>query len=67
MTNSEVVAEALYHRCSNIISDLEFQFAALSPTEPVFDFKENAATPWVDEFDDHIGERHSTGDHQERL
>ena len=37
------------------ISDLELQFAGPSPSEPVFDLKENAATQWADEFDDHSG------------
>ena len=37
------------------ISELELQFAGLSPSEPVFDLKENAATQWADEYDDHIG------------
>ena len=37
------------------ISDLELQFAGPSPSEPVFDLKENAATQWADEFDDRTG------------
>ena len=37
------------------ISELELQFAGPSPSEPVFDFKENAASQWADEFDDHTG------------
>ena len=98
VTNSKVLAEALYRRCSNIsgppfhrhivmnggiakmasayapelvntvlralrqqmlndgwISELELQFAGPSPSEPVFDLKENAANHWADEFDDHTG------------
>ena len=98
VTNSKVLAEALYRRCSNIngpffhrhivmdggtakmasayapefvntmlrglrqqmlddgwISELELQFAGPSPSEPVFDFKDNAATQWADEYDDHTG------------
>ena len=38
------------------ISELELQFAGPSPSEPVFDLKENnAANQWADEFDDHTG------------
>ena len=37
------------------ISELELQFAGPSPSEPVFDLEENAATQWTDEFDDHTG------------
>ena len=98
VTNSKLLAEALYGRCSNIsgpplhrhivmnggiaktasayapelvntvlralrqqmlddgwISELELQFTGRSPSEPVFDLKENAATQWADEFDDHTG------------
>ena len=34
------------------ISELELQFAGPSPTEPVFDIKDESATQWADEFDD---------------
>ena len=37
------------------ISELELQFAGPSPSEPVFDLKENAANQLADEFDDHTG------------
>ena len=37
------------------ISGLELLFAGPSPSEPVFDLKENAATQWADELDDHTG------------
>ena len=100
VTNSKVLAESLYRRCSNISGhtlsqtrcvmnggmaktasayapelvntvlralrqqmlddglDLrveELQIAGPSPSELVFDLKENAATQWADEFDDHTG------------
>ena len=35
------------------ISELELQFAGLSPSEPVFD--QSAAHQWADEFNDHTG------------
>ena len=34
------------------ISELELQFSGPSPSEPVFDIKENAALQWSDEFDE---------------
>ena len=37
------------------ISELELQFAGPSPSEQVFDFKDESATQWADEFDDHTG------------
>ena len=37
------------------ISELELQFAGPSPSEPVFDLKDESATQWVDEFDDLTG------------
>ena len=37
------------------ISELELQFAGASPSEPVFDLKDESATQWTDEFDDHTG------------
>ena len=37
------------------ISELELQFAGPSPSEPVFDLKDESATQWADEFDDHTG------------
>ena len=37
------------------ISELELQFAGLSSSEPVFDLKDELATQWADEFDDHTG------------
>ena len=37
------------------ISELELQFAGPSPSEPVFDLKDESATWWVDEFDDLAG------------
>ena len=37
------------------ISELELQFAGPSPSEPVFDLKDELATQWADEFDDHTG------------
>ena len=37
------------------ISELVLQFAHPSPSEPVFDLKEIAATQWADEIDDHTG------------
>ena len=53
------VLRALRHQMldDGLISDLELQFAGPSPSEPVFDLKENAATQWADEFDDHTGAR----------
>ena len=36
------------------ISELELQFAGPSPSEPVFNLKDESATQWADEFDDHI-------------
>ena len=36
-------------------SKLELKFAGPLPSEPVFDLKDNAATQWADEFDDHTG------------
>ena len=37
------------------ISELELQFAGPSPSEPVFDLKDESATQWADEFDGHTG------------
>ena len=37
------------------ISELELQFAGPSPSEPVFDLKDESATQWADEFDDLTG------------
>ena len=37
------------------ISELELQFAGPSPSEPVFDLKDESATQWADEFNDHTG------------
>ena len=37
------------------ISELELQFAGPSPSELVFDLKDESATQWADEFDDHTG------------
>ena len=37
------------------ISELELQFAGLSPSEPVFDLKESAVTQWAGQFDDRTG------------
>ena len=37
------------------ICELELEFAGPSPSEPVFDFKDESATQWVDEFDDLTG------------
>ena len=38
-------------------SELELQFAGPSPSEPVFDLKDESAAQWADEFDDHTGAR----------
>ena len=37
------------------ISEMELQFASPSPSEPVFDLKDESATQLVDEFDDLTG------------
>ena len=37
------------------ISELELHFAGPSPSEPVFDLKDESATQWTGEFDDHTG------------
>ena len=37
------------------VSELELEFAGPSPSEPVFDFKDESATQWVDELDDLTG------------
>ena len=37
------------------ISELELQFAGPSPSEPVFDLKDESATQCADEFDEHTG------------
>ena len=37
------------------ISEFELQFAGPSPSEPVFDLKDESATQWADDFDDHTG------------
>ena len=37
------------------ICELELQFAGPSPSEPVFDLKDESATQWADEFDDLTG------------
>ena len=34
---------------------MELQFAGPSPSEPVFDLKDESATQWADDFDDHTG------------
>ena len=37
------------------ICELELQFAGPSLSEPVFDIKDESATQWAGEFDDHKG------------
>ena len=41
------------------ISELELQFAGLSPSDPVFDVKDELATQRADEFDDHSFQKKS--------